>query len=293
MTNSAFLDQYNQLLKQVNGQLLKHFDPQASRVSQAAAYSLQAGGKRLRPLIFLTAYQALTTGTLDEKFPADLLALASSLEYAHTFILIHDDLPGIDNDDLRRGHPTCHRQFDEATAILAGDFLLNRALRLLNEHQQPALATILSRQVEIMIDGEMLDILGENRQLDKTEITLMFQQKTSSMFAAPLLMAATLAQKDTLSLKLEKLAADLGLAFQIQDDVLDIIGNQDALGKPIGSDDQAGKSTWVKLVGLEQAQQDYQDYYQQTRQQLLEVFPDNQARTFLLNLIDYLANRDH
>jgi geranylgeranyl pyrophosphate synthase len=271
--------------------LIYYLPKMDSRVLEAARYSLLAGGKRLRPILLLAYFEALS----GKKPNREIMRCACSVEYAHTFSLIHDDLPGIDNDILRRGQPTCHTKYDEATAILAGDFLLSWSLENLTRLKMTAvtkkkLLVILGTAIRQVIAGEMLDILGEREPLDQAVLQQMFEQKTASLFSATLQLAAVLASSNLKHA--EKLGHLLGLAFQIQDDVLGATGDSAKLGKTIGLDAQAGKSTWVRTYGLTQAQLDYQTYYQQGRALLATTVQPSTAQRFLLDLITYLQNRE-
>lgn len=291
-----FLPQFQNYQAQINAALKENFHSAPNLSFQAASYSLQAPGKRLRPILALATYEALT----GKSASSVILTAVCSLEMFHTFSLIHDDLPALDNDTLRRGLPTCHAQFNEATAILAGDLLLNQAyLNLAQAKIAPEikvqLIQVLTQAAQHCIFGEQNDLLGETKSLNQTELKQMFLDKTSALFAASfafgVILSGTSAQQEFLSL-----GVDLGLAFQIQDDVLDVTGDQAVLGKNIGSDEMEQKSTWVKLVGLEQAQKDYQKYYQKVEQKLLSLFPatastTNSGQQFLLDLISYLKNR--
>ncbi len=293
---SDFSTQFQLYQQQVNAALKENFNFSNNLSFQAAAYSLNAPGKRLRPIIALATYEALA----GKSATAEILAVVCSLEMFHTFSLIHDDLPALDNDTLRRGLPTCHTQFNEATAILAGDLLLNQAyLNLVHAKIAPELKVqliqVLTQAAQNCVFGEQNDLLGEKKSLNQAELKQMFLDKTSALFGASFAFGAILSEvspyQDFLSL-----GDNLGLAFQIQDDVLDVIGDQTILGKNIGSDEAEQKSTWVKLVGLEQAQQDYQNYYQQVEQKLLALFPvatstTDSGQQFLLNLISSLKNR--
>lgn len=290
-----FLSQFHTYQSQVNVALKEIFNFSSNLTFQAAAYSLNAPGKRLRPILALATYEALA----GKSAPAEVLTAVCSLEMFHTFSLIHDDLPALDNDTLRRGLPTCHTQFNEATAILAGDLLLNQAyLNLAHAKIAPEtkvqLIQVLAQAAQTCVFGEQNDLLGEKKSLNQEELKQMFLDKTGALFGASFAFGAILSgiasSQDFLNL-----GDDLGLAFQIQDDVLDVIGDQKILGKNIGSDEAEQKSTWVKLVGLAQAQQDYQQYYQQVEQKLSSLFPisssENQASQFLLHLITSLKTR--
>ena len=291
-----FLSQFQNYQAQVNTALKENFHSAPNLSFQAASYSLQAPGKRLRPILALATYEALT----GKSASTTILTAVCSLEMFHTFSLIHDDLPALDNDTLRRGLPTCHTQFNEATAILAGDLLLNQAYLNLSQAKiapktKVQLIQVLTQAAQHCIFGEQNDLLGESKSLNQAELKQMFLDKTSALFAASFAFGVILSETSTQQ-EFLSLGIDLGLAFQIQDDVLDVIGNQAVLGKNIGSDEMEEKSTWVKLVGLEQAQADYQKYYQQVEQKLLSLFPAitstiNSGQQFLLDLISYLKNR--
>lgn len=289
-----FLTQLKNYQEKINKALVFYLPREQSRVLQAATYSLLAPGKRLRPILLLSFYQALAA-----KAPSrEVTRVAVSLEYAHTFSLIHDDLPGIDNDNLRRGQPTCHTKFDEATAILAGDYLYGYALENLSKAKLPPelkvnLINDLAAGMRGVINGEMLDILGEGQNYDQKMLQQTFALKTASLFQTAFIMASRLANDDspkTLHLA-NSLGAYFGLAFQIQDDILGVIGQQDKLGKSVGLDAAADKSTWVKLHGLPTAQIDCQHFYSLARQELKKL-PLSVSREFLSELFLFLQNRD-
>ncbi len=291
-----FESKYKQYQKKVNEALNLYYPSDFSRAAEAAKYSLLAGGKRLRPIIMLAFFEALT----EQKSPPEIIQLACSLEYAHTFSLIHDDLPAIDNDDLRRGLKTCHKQFDEATAILAGDYLLNLTYwnigqAELDQVAQSIAITELSSAVKMLIMGEMRDIEGETRKFIPKELEITYVQKTSSLFIAAFVIIAGILEfqngGDELSDRALNLGRKLGLAFQVQDDVLNVIGDEAQLGKKTGSDQVANKQTWVSEYGLKKAQKYYCKCYDEVAGELDDILFANQAKKFLLELIAYLKNR--
>jgi geranylgeranyl diphosphate synthase type II len=293
---STFITKLKTLQEKINLALPIYLKQEDSLVMEAARYSVLAGGKRLRPVLLVAFWEALTR----QRVKSVVVQVGCSIEYAHTFSLIHDDLPAIDNDDLRRGRATCHRQFDEATAILAGDYLYGYSLENLGRVKLPVaiqlkLMKVLAGAMRQVIMGEMLDILGERKQLTGALLNQTFTQKTAALFQATLMMAVILARQD--SPKMErlsmKLGLNLGMAFQIQDDVLGMIGEEEVLGKAIGADEKRDKSTWVKAYGLEQAQVDYHAYYRQARKSVLEQIEASEERDFLLDLIIYLQGRNH
>ena len=234
--------------------LLPAASTRPARLHEAMRYSLEAGGKRLRPVLVLAA--ADLCGARAAALPA-----AVAIECVHTYSLIHDDLPAMDDDDLRRGRPTCHRQFDEPTAILAGDALLTHAFALLGSAyaDRPALAVALIRELgeaagsTRLIGGQMEDMLGEKRAtITADDLDFIHRNKTAAMIelslvAGGLCSGASPAVVETL----RRAGAQLGLAFQIIDDILDTTRTSAELGKTAGKDAAAGKATYVKVHGLE------------------------------------------
>lgn len=245
-----------QIIQDINTRLIQITDCfQDSKVKDAMKYSLLAGGKRIRPLLMLRIIQSYG---LDYH---DYLDAACAIEMIHTYSLIHDDLPGMDNDDLRRGKPTCHRQFDEATAILAGDGLLNEAVNVIlkanyNSELKIALLSILYQTsgVNGMILGQALDIEFENKKANRKELDLIHHHKTGDLISASMQMGALVANVDDLE-TFKEIGYKIGLAFQIQDDILDVVGNSELLGKNVGSDIENNKSTYVTLMGVAKSQE--------------------------------------
>ncbi len=238
--------------------LLQTEDPALQPLVEAMNYSLLAGGKRLRPILFNTVLHC------QGKCPEDYFPMAAALECIHTYSLIHDDLPCMDNDDLRRGIPTCHKRFDEATATLAGDALLTYAFELLAKASgisaelriQIILALAQAAGFEGMVGGQLMDMQGETKKLSGEELRAMEVRKTGKLIAVPLQMAAILAGvSDEEQRRLREFGESLGLLFQIRDDILDEIGDSDVLGKERGQDSKAGKSTFTSLYGLTKARE--------------------------------------
>lgn len=231
---------------------------QPSRLHEAMRYSLQAGGKRLRPVLVLATAELFGNSSFDP------LPAAVAIECLHTYSLIHDDLPCMDNDDLRRGRPTAHRQFDEATALLAGDALLTHAFALLAEAyaSHPALSHALIRELadaggsRRLIGGQMEDLLAEKKNnATAGELEFIHLNKTAAMIEASLVMGGLLGGERPGAIldTLRKLGRHLGLAFQIIDDILDATADTATLGKTAGKDAKADKTTFVKLHGLEKS----------------------------------------
>ena len=228
------------------------------RAQEAMRYAVFAGGKRLRPFL------VLHTASLFGADPKGAIRVACAIECLHTYSLVHDDLPAMDDDDLRRGQPTTHRKFDEATAILAGDGLLTLAFELLGDpathtsgEVRAELVTRLARAAgsDGMIGGQMIDIEAPNRTLGAEQVIELQQKKTGALFefscaAGGVLGGAAPAELD----RLGAYAQDFGLAFQVSDDLIDVLSTAETAGKQVGKDAAAGKATLVSLWGVERAQ---------------------------------------
>ncbi len=275
-------------------------DTRPARLHTAMRYSLEAGGKRLRPVLVLAAAELCGAVPADDRVlaagKADALAAAVAIECLHTYSLIHDDLPCMDNDDLRRGRPTAHKQFDEATALLAGDALLTHAFALLAENYPAPLAAALVRELASaagsrrLIGGQMEDLLAE-KKTDATpdELEFIHLNKTAAMIEASLVMGGLIGggSEPTLT-TLRRAGRHLGLAFQITDDILDATADTATLGKTAGKDAKAGKTTFVSLHGLEPSRQFAHDHTAQAR----ALIPSAKAAgRFLVALIDSVATR--
>ena len=222
-----------------------------ARLVDAMRYALLAGGKRLRPALVLASCQAHGG---DASAGALALRFALAMECVHTYSLVHDDLPAMDDDDLRRGRPTVHRAFDEATAILVGDALLTLAFRHLlaaPDGRAGALGRLLADNAGLMVEGQQRDIEGEHRQLGEAEVLELMRCKTGALLAASVAGGAACAGAD--QARAYQVGARLGLAFQIADDLLDLTADTATLGKRAGKDAAAGKSTLPALLGQEAA----------------------------------------
>jgi farnesyl diphosphate synthase len=228
-----------------------------ARVYEAMRYSALAPGKRLR------AVMALASARLFGVARRSALQVAAAIEMVHAYSMIHDDLPGMDNSDLRRGRPTSHKQFDEATAILAGDGLLTMAFEVLahpDTHGDPAVRCELVANLAVaagaagMVGGQMIDLIAEKRPLDIGAISRLQRMKTGALIAFSCESGAILAKAAVeLRTALRGYAHDLGLAYQIADDLLDVEGSAEEVGKPVGADADAGKATFVSILGAERA----------------------------------------
>jgi geranylgeranyl diphosphate synthase type II len=239
-------------------QLLPPADAAPRRLHEAMRYSMQAGGKRLRPVLVQAAAELFGPTTRP-----DALAAAVAVECVHTYSLIHDDLPCMDDDDLRRGRPTCHKAFDEATALLAGDALLTLAFTLLVTAYPARTARALVRELAgaagsaHLVGGQMADLLAENDPaVTAADLDFIHRNKTGAMIEAALVMGGIVggARARALSV-LRQAGRHLGLAFQIIDDVLDATGDAATLGKTPGKDVAAGKATYVRLHGVEKSRE--------------------------------------
>lgn len=269
-----------------------------ARVMEAMNYSLLGGGKRLRPMFILESYKFF--GGTD---PEEVAVFMAAQEMIHTYSLIHDDLPAMDNDDYRRGRLTNHKMFDEATAILAGDGLLNYAFEIvakkmdkeedINRLKRMVKAnSVLTTKAGIygMIGGQMVDLISEdNPDTDKETLLFIHECKTAALIESALMIGAIMAGADNDEIdKMEQVASRVGLAFQIQDDILDVVGTQAELGKPIGSDARNEKVTYVTMEGLEKAVKDQENL---TREALGILDGMNHENLFLKQLLLDLVTR--
>ncbi|MCL2469236.1 MAG: polyprenyl synthetase family protein [Alphaproteobacteria bacterium] len=244
---------------EVMARLLPKSDFAEQRLFDAMRYSVLAGGKRLRP--FLTVSTARLYGVSDES----AFRAAAAIEFLHCYSLVHDDLPAMDNADLRRGQPTTHLKFNEATAILAGDALLTMAFEILADartHEDPkvriAMVALLAHAAGArgMVGGQMLDLIAETTRFDIGAITRLQRMKTGELIACATEMGGILGKAPAPHLSaLRAYAHDLGLAFQIIDDLLDLQGSPEETGKSVGQDEQAGKATFVSILGHDRALQ--------------------------------------
>ena len=269
------------------------------RVAESMNYSFISGGKRIRPLFMLESYRMFGGEDLSKISP-----FMAAIEMIHTYSLIHDDLPAMDNDDYRRGRPTNHKMFDEATAILAGDGLLNLAFETISKamveeddiivlRRMAYANAVLANKAGIygMIGGQMVDLLSENKTDTELE-TLLFihKHKTAALIEASLMIGAIMAGADDEDIaKIEKVGDNTGLAFQIRDDILDVIGDSIKLGKSVGSDEKNDKTTYVKIKGLEESQKELENLSKEARDIVVGVAG---KENFLSDLIEYLVNRE-
>jgi geranylgeranyl diphosphate synthase, type II len=261
-------------------------EPGTERLGEAMRYSLLAGGKRIRPVL------ALATAEAVQRSPAEVLPLAAAIEMIHTYSLIHDDLPAMDDDELRRGKPTCHVAFGEDVAILAGDGLFAEALRLALTEQGGDPANVLAAVGEVvdaagvrgMVGGQYLDVAG-----DTTELRHLHELKTGALIAASVGSVLALeGMSGPATIPFRRFAAELGVVFQIVDDILDVTGDEAEIGKPRGSDERHGKATYVSVHGLKRARELARASHGKARTALADAEGDT-AR--LGQIADYILTR--
>ena len=272
--------------------LLKMGDGREARLMEAMRYSSLGGGKRIRPFMVTASARLFAVAE------SCALRVAAAVEMVHCYSLVHDDLPAMDDDDLRRGQPTCHIRFDEATAILAGDALLTRAFEVLADiptHPDPqvrsqlGLALARAAGADGMVGGQMLDLLAEKASLDVPEITRLQRMKTGALIAFACEAGAILGKAaEPARHALRAYAHDLGLAFQIADDLLDVEGSAAEVGKKTGKDAAAGKATFVSLLGVERAKAQAQMLAEQSGRHL-EMF--DEKADYLRELARFVVNR--
>lgn len=268
-----------------------------ANLKEAMAYSLEAGGKRLRPLLVIAACEALG-GSRQAALP-----VAAAIEMVHTYSLIHDDLPAMDNDDYRRGQLTNHKVFGEATAILAGDALLTHAfysvVQASRRHGIPAeqVLSIVEDLAEMagprgMVGGQVADMEGEQGLTDLEQLRYIHLHKTGDLIVFSLLAGGRIAGADERQLEaLRDFGTHIGLAFQVQDDILDLVGDEGKLGKKTGSDIKQQKVTYPYFIGLESSREEVRRLTEAARNAVLGGgFEDN---TRLLEIASYLMSRDH
>ena len=264
--------------------------PELAVLHEAMQYAVLGGGKRMRPLL------VYATGELFDAPPAQLDAPACALELIHCYSLVHDDLPAMDDDELRRGRPTCHRKFDEGTAILVGDALQALAFTVLCETATDRTTAMLLELSHAcgptgMVGGQHLDLAMVGRQATLEMLQQIHRMKTGALIRAAVRMGAHVSRCSPAELhRLDTFADALGLAFQIHDDVLDVAGNTAILGKPQGSDRERAKPTFPDVLGLEKARRTAEDYRHQARECLV---PWGEQAALLCYLTDYTVQRDH
>ncbi len=264
--------------------------PENSRFGDAVLYAMATEGKRVRPLLSYAAAEAIGVSVEVADYPA------AAVELIHTYSLIHDDLPAMDDDDFRRGQPTVHKVFDEATAILVGDALLTHGFQLLGDSDvDPELKAFwvskLARCAGVtgMVLGQATDLEGQLRALSLSELEVMHQRKTGALIEASLAMVARVVRDVDVERSLERFARHIGLAFQIRDDLLDVESSTTIIGKPVGSDFNNNKSTFVSLLGVDASKRRLQAELEQAHS-VLDTLENN---SLLRGLTDFIASRQY
>ena len=275
MTNlslSSFSNEHKLLLEEQMESFINCIQAPVN-LKQSMLYSLKAGGKRIRPLLLFATLKAFGLDTKAGLYPA------AAIEMIHTYSLIHDDLPSMDDDDLRRGKPTNHKVFGEAMAILAGDGLLTYSFQVLAQMPEGdadpetklALIQLLAQSAgaEGMVGGQVADIEGEGKQLSLEELEYIHLHKTGKLLVCSVMSAAKIAKaNDQQAEHFESFAKHLGMAFQIRDDILDVEGDQELIGKPLGSDTENSKSTYPSLLTMAGAKEAMRKHYEAAKYHL-------------------------
>lgn len=289
-----FKENLNNKINMINNTLREYLKPKyPERLYEAMSYSVFAGGKRLRPVLMLSACETVG-GNMEDALP-----FACAMEMIHTYSLIHDDLPAMDNDDFRRGKPTCHKAFDEALAILAGDGLLTYAFEIMlnnickkRDIKYANAAKVIAQFSGScgMLVGQVVDVESEGVAIDDKTLMYIHDNKTGGLIKASLIAGAIIggATEDEIR-DFEKIGYNIGIAFQIKDDILDVTSTTEVLGKPVFSDEKNNKSTYVTLHGIENAYEDFKTL-SEGAVKMIENF--GEKGEFLRNYADMLINRE-
>lgn len=292
MSANNLLSEYSQIFNNSLSKFIPHSNSEYAAVVKAAEYSLSAGGKRLRPALVFE-FCKMFSGTYSAAVNA-----AVAVEMVHTYSLIHDDLPCMDNDDMRRGKPSCHIAFGEDIALLAGDGLLTLAFATLAKADSPAEKIVAAIAVladcsgiDGMVGGQTIDLESENKSISMEKLVMLQQLKTGKLIEAAVRMGcifggASKEDTDTCA----EYAKNIGLAFQIRDDILDDIGNQELLGKPIGSDKENAKNTFLSFMSVDEAEK-LVELHTDLAKSALKKF--GSKADDLCDLADYLAYRNN
>ncbi|MBR9790834.1 MAG: geranyl transferase [Gammaproteobacteria bacterium] len=276
--------------------LINDLPDAAPRLKESMLYALTNGGKRMRPLLVHLVGNMLDIPDNDQR------AISMAIECIHAYSLVHDDLPAMDDDDLRRGNPTCHIAFDEATAILAGDALQTQAFSIVAEHPMSAFANhrraqlvaVLARAAGYsgMCGGQAIDLAATGKQITLAELQHLHQLKTGALLTACVEMVCLVTEQldSTHQQLLCRFANRIGLAFQVQDDILDVTASTETLGKPKGSDEARGKNTFPSLLGLDGAREELAKLHQEALQ-ALDGLPYN--TDYLVAFTDLMVSRSH
>ena len=275
------------------GKVLPEKEDRRGKLIKSLRYSAIGGGKRLRPFL------AMQSARLFSVPQTQALCVATAIELVHCYSLVHDDLPAMDDDDFRRGKPSCHKQYDEATAILAGDALQALAFQVIADADKLsatikiALISDLAKAVGVngMVSGQALDLSHENNDVDLKELKHMHDLKTGTLITTSVRFGGLVAEADKTTLALiTDFGKALGLAFQIRDDILDATGNDSDIGKPTGSDEERGKSTYVTTLGLKKAHVRLKEQQSRADEIAASLGPSGAA---LQQLTNFVATRNH
>lgn len=292
-------------VEQIIREMLQDDTGYAKTVYDAMNYSVMAGGKRLRPMLMREFFN-LFSGSDDSA----LKHFMTAMEMIHSYSLVHDDLPALDDDDMRRGRESTHKKFGEAMGILAGDALLNGAYEQISaalcEIRDPNLlrrAVVAFDKIAVlagvrgMIGGQVVDVENTGKSLDSDMLMYVYKGKTGALLVASMSAGASLGGADDETIKLvEKIGYDIGMAFQIRDDILDVIGDEEKLGKPVHSDEEQDKSTYVAIHGIEDSEKavlDYTDSAIKALDSLSVPQSEESTKEFLKGLFIYMTKRDH
>ncbi|MGV8145050.1 MAG: polyprenyl synthetase family protein [Alkaliphilus sp.] len=302
MTFKQQLSEYSKIINENLHNYMNTPSKENRKLIDSMKYSLFAGGKRLRPILVLATYDMFansncTSKNSNEKY-SSIMPYACAIEMIHTYSLIHDDLPAMDDDDLRRGKPTNHKVYGEALAILAGDGLLNYAFEIMLEsainqknmkkHVGVVKEIATAAGIHGMIGGQAVDIESENKDISLSTIDYIHHNKTAALISVSMRAGAILAGTSSENIKnMEKLGRSLGLAFQIRDDILDIVGDKSKIGKSVGSDEACNKATYPKIIGLEKSSKKVASLTDSVNLSLISF-----NSGFLQELCNYLMTRD-
>ncbi len=288
--DAVFSDEKDAVEKIIYGYCPDKFGKQ-SLIFEAMNYSVKAGGKRLRPILMLETFKLF--GEDDEK----VYPFMAAIEFIHTYSLVHDDLPAMDDDEFRRGQKTTHAKFGEDIGILAGDGLLNMAYEIMSEavvdnpSAAKAMAVIAKKAGAYgMVGGQTVDVVNEGKNLDIETINYIHNLKTAALIEASMMAGAILGgATEEQVLQVESIAKNIGMAFQIQDDILDVTGDEEKLGKPVLSDEKNEKETYITLIGLEESKQKVKDLSNLAIDGI-KTLGDNE---FLVTLVEKLISREY
>ncbi|WP_130807134.1 polyprenyl synthetase family protein [Senegalia massiliensis] len=288
------LEKYKNIVENELKKVLNDLDLPQQKIVESMRYSLLSGGKRLRPILLIKSCE-LFGGNIKSA-----IKFSIAMEMIHTYSLIHDDLPAMDDDDYRRGQLTNHKVYDESIAILAGDALLNHAYEVMideviaNDYSKEYInaMNVISKAsgYKGMIGGQVVDIISEKKQIDYKTLNFIHKYKTSKLIEASIIAGATIGGANTEQINiLKKYSEYIGISFQIKDDILDIVGDKNILGKDIGSDIEKKKSTYVSIYGMEKSKSDLNMYKEKAIEIMKKIESDESI--FFMDLAEYLTKR--